>query len=133
MIDRSPPSEQAQVSSLETSGGARIFQLPLREFPMLWGYAYLVMVDDNSQEQYRALIDAGSGFGDSNRDLEEGFEAVSRLIGKEIKLSDLTHVLVTHGHIDHFGGLPYVRKRTTARVGVHELDLRNLTHHEERL
>jgi len=133
MISRAPPSGQIQVQSFETSGGARIFQIPLHEFPMLLGFVYLVLVDGSSQEGYRVLIDTGSGFGDSNRDLEEGFEAISHLIGQEINLSDLTHVLVTHGHIDHFGGLPYVREHTAARVGVHELDVRNLTHHEERL
>ena len=133
MIELSPPSGEMNVRSFATASGALIFQLPLREFPMLAGFVYLVVMDDSSQGPYRVLIDTGSGFGDSNRDLEDGFSAVSRLAGQEIRLSDLTHVLITHGHIDHFGGLPFVRGRSTAQVGVHELDLRNLTHHEERL
>jgi glyoxylase-like metal-dependent hydrolase (beta-lactamase superfamily II) len=41
--------------------------------------------------------------------------------------------LITHGHIDHFGGLSYIRPLTKARLGVHELDLRILTNYEERL
>jgi glyoxylase-like metal-dependent hydrolase (beta-lactamase superfamily II) len=133
MISAAPISEQMSVRVFETGGGARIFRIPLREFPILLGYVYLVLVDGAPQGQYRVLIDTGSGYADSNRDLEEGLAAVSGLVGEEINLSCLTHVLITHGHIDHFGGLPYIRSRTSARVGVHELDVRNLTHHEERL
>jgi glyoxylase-like metal-dependent hydrolase (beta-lactamase superfamily II) len=115
-----------------TAGGARIYQLPLLEFPGLWGYAYLVLAEGEGGS-YRVLIDAGSGFGDSNQHLEAGLTEVSNKLGFSLGLADLTHVLITHGHIDHFGGLSYVRPRTTARIGVHELDLRNLTNHAERL
>ena len=55
------------------------------------------------------------------------------MVGQPFGLADLTHILITHGHIDHFGGLTYVRPRTQALLGVHELDLRNLTNYEERL
>jgi glyoxylase-like metal-dependent hydrolase (beta-lactamase superfamily II) len=126
-------STPGQVNVFESAGGARIFQIPLKEFPMLWGQAYLVLLDDPDHGQFRVLIDAGSGFGDSNRHLESGFEAVSRIIGRSISLADLTHIFITHAHIDHFGGLKYVRPRTQALLGVHELDLRNLTQYEERL
>jgi glyoxylase-like metal-dependent hydrolase (beta-lactamase superfamily II) len=65
--------------------------------------------------------------------LEQGLQAVSEMAGQKVSLQDLDYVLITHGHIDHFGGLTYVRAATNARVGVHELDLRNLTNYEERL
>jgi glyoxylase-like metal-dependent hydrolase (beta-lactamase superfamily II) len=55
------------------------------------------------------------------------------MLGRPLGFEDLTHILITHGHIDHFGGLSYVRPRTAALLGVHELDLRNLTNYEERL
>ena len=125
-----PPRD---VCSFESSRGARIFQIPLQEFPILWGYAYLVLVDDPEHGSYKVLIDTGSGFGESNQHLEGGFEQVSRLTGQPIGLADLSHIFITHGHIDHIGGLGYVRPRTQARLGVHELDLRNLTNYEERL
>ena len=100
---------------------------------MLWGQVYLVLFDDPDHGPYRVLIDTGSGFGNSNRHLEAGLETVSQQIGQPVTLADLTHIFITHAHIDHFGGLKYVRPRTAARLGVHELDLRNLTQYEERL
>jgi glyoxylase-like metal-dependent hydrolase (beta-lactamase superfamily II) len=115
-----------------TADGARVFQLPLLAFPGLVSYAYLVLAEADSGS-YRVLIDAGSGFGDSNQHLEAGLARVSSSLGFPFGLADLTHVLITHGHIDHFGGLSYVRPRTPALIGVHELDLRNLTNHAERL
>jgi glyoxylase-like metal-dependent hydrolase (beta-lactamase superfamily II) len=125
-------SEPGEIKFFETSAGGRIYQIPIQMFPILWGYAYLVFVKDGLQE-YRVLIDSGSGFGDSNQHLEAGIEAVAAYEGPSCGLDKLTHVFITHGHIDPFGGLTYVRPRTQAKVGVHELDLRNLTNYEERL
>lgn len=128
-----PPDLPREVRLFDTSYGARIFQIPLQEFPILWGYAYLVLVDDPQDGAYKVLVDTGSGFGDSNQYLEDGFQQVSEMLRQPIGLGDLTHIFITHGHIDHFGGLTYVRPRTQALVGVHELDWRNLTNYEERL
>jgi glyoxylase-like metal-dependent hydrolase (beta-lactamase superfamily II) len=132
-VSEDSSSTTRDIHQFETSHGARIYQIPLQEFPILWGYAYLVMVDDPKYGSYKVLIDTGSGFGDSNQHLEDGFNHVSELTGQPIGLADLTHIFITHSHIDHIGGLGYIRPRTQARIGVHELDLRNLTNYEERL
>lgn len=125
--------DRLRVNQFESANGDRIFQIPVQEFPILWGYVYVVLARGDDGKEYRVLVDAGSGFGDSNRHLEAGLQAVAGFIGGPFSLEDLTHVLITHGHIDHFGGLSYVRPRTKALIGVHELDLRNLTRYEERL
>ena len=114
--------------AFETARGARIFRLPLNVFPDFWAYAYLVLVDD-----LIVLIDTGSGFGRSNAHLEAGFEQAGSALGRKIRLEDLTYIFITHGHIDHFGGLVFLRERTKAQVGVHELDLGILTNYEQRL
>ena len=121
-------SQKERVKTYTSAGGAQIYRLALDAFPGLSGNVYLVLYDG-----FRALIDTGSGFGASNEQLENGLQTVAELSGQPVGLADLTHVLITHGHIDHFGGLAYVRPRTAAQVGVHELDLRNLTNYEERL
>ena len=116
------------VRYFESNQGAKIAQLPLQAFPGFWVYAYLVLFED-----YRVLIDTGSGFGQSNQHLEDGLGSAAHQFDSKITFSDLTHILITHGHIDHFGGLAYIRDKTTAKIGVHELDLHNLTHTDERL
>ena len=111
-----------------TTQGARIYRLPLEAFHNFWVYAYLVFVDDQI-----VLVDTGSGSDDSNRGLQAGFERVQTEEGLVSVIDNLDTILITHGHIDHFGGLPYLVQQTDAKVGIHELDLRNLTNYEERI
>ena len=111
----------------QTKGGARIYRLPLHLFPDLFGYAHLVLAGE-----FRILVDVGSGFGECNQELDQGIKRVRTEFGEDVSWDNLTHVLISHGHIDHFGGLGFVREQTDALVGVHELDRRVLTHYEER-
>jgi glyoxylase-like metal-dependent hydrolase (beta-lactamase superfamily II) len=120
----SPP----KVNSFSSAEGARIFQIPMEVFPGFWAYAYLILVED-----YRVLIDTGSGFGPAGDQLETGLNTIHDDHGLPAGVETLTHILITHGHIDHFGGLVAIRPRTPAKVGVHELDLSTVSHYEERL
>jgi glyoxylase-like metal-dependent hydrolase (beta-lactamase superfamily II) len=70
------------------------------------------------------LIDTGSGTEKSHQDLLYGLQKVG------IQARDLTHILLTHAHIDHYGGLSSLHTVTQAKVGVHELDLQTVVHHE---
>jgi glyoxylase-like metal-dependent hydrolase (beta-lactamase superfamily II) len=112
----------------ETSSGARVYQIPMEAFLGLITFAYLVIHED-----LRVLIDAGSGYGDSNQQLISGIQEAGLIdCGRKFGLEDLSHVLITHGHIDHFGGLQEIKSRSNAIVGVHELDRRNITNYKER-
>jgi glyoxylase-like metal-dependent hydrolase (beta-lactamase superfamily II) len=123
----------ANLEVFETAGGARIYQLPLELFPWMWGYAYLICIPQQGGGEEWVLIDSGSGLKDSNRSLDLGFQKAGELAGLTITYANLSYILITHGHIDHVGGLPHILSQTTAPVGVHELDRRILTNYEERL
>ncbi len=118
----------SEVERFRSRAGTRVYRLPLEVFPGFWGFAHLVVSNG-----FVALVDSGSGFGKSNDDLEAGLEALRTQYHEPAAWQDLTHVLITHGHIDHFGGLRFVREHTSAPLGVHELDLRVLTNYEERV
>jgi glyoxylase-like metal-dependent hydrolase (beta-lactamase superfamily II) len=110
------------------AGEARLYRIPLDLLPGLAGWAHLVLAPGLA-----ALIDVGSGFGDSNEQLEDGMRAVRQTYGEAVGWGDLTHVLITHSHIDHYGGLSFVRQRTRAPVGIHPLDRPVLTDYQRRL
>jgi glyoxylase-like metal-dependent hydrolase (beta-lactamase superfamily II) len=116
------------VDRFESSGGAAIYRLPLEVFPSFWGSAYLAGIDGRW-----ILIDCGSGFGASNEHLAAGLEEVALGYGEPVGWRSINRIFITHGHIDHFGGLPFVRSLTAAPIGIHELDLGVLIKYEERL
>ena len=115
-------SEKATFTSLETTSGGRIHRLPLEAFPHFWAYVYVVQKDE-----FCVLIDTGSGTDTSHENLLSGLGQAG------IEPSDLTHILLTHAHIDHYGGLTKLRALTNAQIGCHELDLQTVAHHEARL
>jgi glyoxylase-like metal-dependent hydrolase (beta-lactamase superfamily II) len=112
----------------EAEGGARIYSIPARVFPPLVANIYVVVAGD-----YAALIDTGSGLGESDDQLRAGMAALREEWGERLDWADLKRVVITHAHIDHYGGLGAVRDLTTAPIAVHELDRRVLINHEERL
>lgn len=62
------------------------------------------------------LIDAGAG-GTSKK-------LVSNIEMLGLNPSALSHVILTHCHIDHIGSAPFFREKYKARLVIHELDAR---------
>ncbi|MEI6180548.1 MAG: MBL fold metallo-hydrolase [Chloroflexales bacterium] len=116
------------ITRFETAGGTRIYRLPMQVFPNLRAYAHVVISGD-----YVALIDVGSGQGQSDAHLRDGFARLASEWGEHIRWADLDRIVITHAHIDHHGGLNMVRTLTDAPIAIHELDRRVIVHHEERL
>jgi glyoxylase-like metal-dependent hydrolase (beta-lactamase superfamily II) len=63
-----------------------------------------------------ALIDTGMNSPDSIKVLEESLEQVG------IKVEDLSAIIGTHHHIDHFGASGEIRRRSHAITHIHELE-----------
>lgn len=117
------------VECFSSSSGVDIYRLPLVLFPNNFsGHAFVL---DGAGPL--TLVDTGSGMGRSNDDLLDGFKQIGERFGKSIELQDIERIIITHGHIDHFGGLAFVKAHTDAAVGIHELDRRVLTNYEERV
>ena len=117
------------VERFTSSSGVDIYRLPMLLFPDdFTGHAFVL---DGAGPL--TLVDTGSGMGRSNEDLLAGFKQIGERYGKSMELGDIERVIITHGHIDHFGGLAFVLSQTQATVGIHELDRRVLTNYEERV
>jgi glyoxylase-like metal-dependent hydrolase (beta-lactamase superfamily II) len=117
------------VARFVTNTGVRIYRIPVEAFPGNF-IAFTYLLFDAGPI---TLVDTGSGFGSSNDDLIRGIEAVSHDFGETFGLRDIRRILITHGHIDHFGGLGFMQEQTGAAVGVHPLDRRVLISYEERV
>ena len=115
-------SQKPSYAAFETASGAKIYRLPLEAFPNFWAYVYVVLSGN-----FRILIDSGSGTDSSHTDLLNGLEQSG------LRPSDLTHILLTHAHIDHYGGLSQLKPVTNAKIGCHELDVQTVTRHDARL
>lgn len=118
----------SKVERIITSSGRKLFTFPVPAFPTLIANIYLLSDGDQL-----TLIDCGSGREESNQALLDGMAAIHDTYNESVSLADIDVIVITHGHIDHFGGLPFVRSFTAAPVGVHPLDRRVLSHYEERV
>lgn len=116
------------VQRFVTSAGRTLYTVPARAFPGL--VANIVVISDG---RHKILVDCGSGMDHCSEDLLAGLARIEESFGEKIELAQLDAILITHGHIDHFGGLNFVRRFSQAPVGVHPLDRRVLSHYEERV
>jgi glyoxylase-like metal-dependent hydrolase (beta-lactamase superfamily II) len=121
--------ELNEVCRFESSNGARIYRITCEAFPGLMANIYVLL-----EAGPPTIIDAGSGFGEANAQLFAGIDRVRSEFGESIRLTDIQRIIITHGHIDHFGGLAALHaKAPQAEIAIHELDVRVLTAYEERV
>jgi glyoxylase-like metal-dependent hydrolase (beta-lactamase superfamily II) len=118
-----------EVRRFDSNTGVRIYRIACDAFPGLIVHAYLLL-----EAGPPTLVDTGTGFGEANAQLFAGIEKVRSEFGEPITLADIKRIIITHGHIDHFGGLAAVHAKVPqAEIAIHELDSRILTAFEERV
>ncbi len=120
--------ELPAIERFVSSTGNRIYRIPCQAFPNFIAYVYLVF-----DAGPLTLIDTGSGYGNCNAQVLAGLAAVRSEFGEQVGVEDIRRILITHGHIDHFGGLSHILELTGAEVGIHALDRWVLTAYEERV
>lgn len=108
--------------------GVRIYRIACQAFPDLVANVYLLL-----GAGVPTLVDTGSGIGDCNSQVLGGIDSVRAEFGEAITVEDIRRIIVTHGHIDHFGGLSYLVGLIAPQVAVHRLDMGVLTCYEERV
>jgi len=104
----------------------RVYCIPVESFPNHYTNVYLVRAGDTL-----AMIDLGSGWGESSSQLVKGIEEIRSRFGERVSLEEIDLLLITHGHVDHFGSLSFFRSRSNAGVGIHRLDSRQIINFEE--
>ena len=128
---QSPPNPDVAVPPVErfeSSTGVRIYRVSCQAFPTLVVHTYLLIGAGPI-----TLVDTGSGYGDSTPQLMAGLDSIRTEFGEAVSARDIGRVIITHGHMDHFGGLAQMAGPITAEVGIHELDKWVLESYEERV
>jgi glyoxylase-like metal-dependent hydrolase (beta-lactamase superfamily II) len=118
----------AGVRRFAAPGGVTIFLLTVETFPHHVNNVYLIV-----EPGHLMLFDVGSGLESSRRDLSLGFAIVREVFGEGARYEAVDTAIISHAHIDHFGGVGDIKIRTAARVCVHELDARVLSCFDERV
>ena len=117
----------AGVRRFTTAGGATIYLMAVETFPDHVNNVYLV------REGGRAtLYDCGSQTALSQADLTRAQAVLAQVYGETRGLDDVSDLVLSHAHIDHFGGVGFYKARGV-RVHVHEFDARVVTRFEERI
>ncbi len=118
----------AGVRKFPARGDVHIYLMPAETFPHHINNVYLVM-----EPGHAMLFDVGSGLDSSRRDLALGFAIVRSMFGEGVRYETIDTAVISHAHIDHFGGVNDLKVRTGARLCVHELDARVIAGFEERV
>jgi len=107
--------------------GVRVYRIACQVLPDLYGRVYLLLGAGPP-----TLVDAGSGEGPCTRQVLDGLQSVRSEFAEPVRPQDIRRILITHGHFDHFGGVPDLARLSGAEVAIHALDRRMLTATEER-
>lgn len=124
----------AGVQRFRTRAGISIYLIEAETFPGHVNNLYLIdaRVRLGGGMHDITLLDAGSQMDSTRRDLDRARAVLGHLFGQPGLLDQARHVVISHGHIDHFGGVGEWKQRGV-HVYAHPFDARVLTRFGERL
>jgi glyoxylase-like metal-dependent hydrolase (beta-lactamase superfamily II) len=114
------------VKKFVSQSGVRIYRIPCQVFETLSARVYLLLGAGPP-----TLVDTGSGLPTSTRQILAGLETVRREFGEPVGVGDLRRIILSHGHVDHVGGLPELLPLASAQVAIHAFDAEAITSHEQ--
>jgi glyoxylase-like metal-dependent hydrolase (beta-lactamase superfamily II) len=114
------------VQRFRSAGGATIYLMKVETFPDHVNNIYLICDGGRA-----TLYDCGSQTAQSQDELKRASGIVQRIYREPLGLADVKDLVISHAHIDHFGGVGAFSGK--ARIHVHEFDARVLTRFEERI
>lgn len=119
-----------QVAHFSASPEIDVYRLTTEAFPDFPVHVYVLLGCGPP-----TLVDAGSSEESSIVGLQTAMAALREEYGSFVDWPDIERIVLTHGHIDHAGGLSEVADWCApgVKVGVHELDRRIVEAHGERL
>lgn len=118
------------VERFMSSTGVQIYRIPVEAFPGFIAYTYVIL-----GAGVPTLIDCGSGIGSSDEQLAAGIAHLREAFGEKVTFGDIERILITHGHIDHFGGVAAAKEqaKASAQIAIYPLDQRILVAYQERV
>ncbi len=116
----------AGVAEIVTAAGTRIYLLPVETFGGHRNNLYLI-----DHPEHPLLFDTATGTAEAQAELVLRFEQIRERFGVTTRPEGLAEVVISHAHIDHFGGA-HTFRRLGIPITVHELDARVLEAFTER-
>lgn len=107
------------VTRFVSGNGVCIYRIACQVFETLSARVYLLLGAGPP-----TLVDAGSGKTRSTADILAGLDTVRTEFGESICPGDIRRIIISHGHVDHFGGLPELCRAAhpDVEVAIHTFD-----------
>ncbi len=120
-------SSDGSVQRFESPSGLRIYRIRAQVLGHLVGYPQLILGPDTEP----TFVDAGSGEGPCPDQIATGLTVINREF-EPVDPSRISRLIISHGHIDHFGGARDLKRIFGAEIWMHSYESRILSSFNER-